>query len=210
MSDDVADAITKRNGVKQYVHQYGHGADVEKLVNLIASPNNGLQGADERYSAGIFTSTYNTTSQDNFHDAGSRVFLRANKGVAPVNRIVFSPRAIHKKTGIYWRASDSFGHRDTNNTTWLSMSSPGGGNEMMVKRRLEPDDIAYVLLGSADRQLAIDRLKKQGITQINGRPVEDVIVSSPPSTIADPKSLTSISLDQLGADAATAPAGGTI
>jgi hypothetical protein len=81
---------------------------------------------------------------------------------------------------------------------------------MMVKRRLEPDDIAYVLLGSADRQLAIDRLKKQGITQINGRPVEDVIVSSPPSTIADPKSLTSISLDQLGADAATAPAGGTI
>ncbi len=172
LSSDVADAITKN----QKHTYFRHGGSGKSMVEVFGGVSSGLQSTDERWSAGIMYK--GLSSDDDMREgSGDRVFLRAGladtfSGVHGSN-YVFHPNEINESLEVYAWDGDTFGRRKDDNLH-IGLHATQEDNEWMYKRRLEPEQIGYY--ATSDYEARITALKDRGITHINGRPIEDIIV----------------------------------
>jgi len=173
MSDDVAKAVTKRQNRGVYTHAVYGG--LEALKHMLGGPVGGLLSSDERWGAGIFVG--NTPESDMQNDAGNRVYFHARHGDGRTSistGFVVPGVTMNKTLDGYMTTGDTFGYRQSNNTTWFD---PGTSSEWMYKRRLELEQVGYVSVSSSsDKAALIAFLKSRGITEIRGIPVEDLII----------------------------------
>lgn len=159
LSPEVAHAISQRNGVKFYRHDFITG-DTERMFGVLAqSP--GLLASNERFNSGLWLSGYSSTA-DHAYESANRVYTRAVKqnsaGPAGDWAVFIDADTFHRMTDHYWRDGDSMGERYPDNTEWLDMNGSIGSNEMMVKRQIDTDVFGAIM---APNQSAKDAIIKQ-------------------------------------------------
>lgn len=175
LSDDVAHALNEKSNFRYAYHGLTRGYDHHIWTSKTVT---GLLSTDERWSAGVLVDGGSSES-DVTHDAGNRIFFRFATGADLRGDIVLSPTAVNKKLDNYWSPSDFWGRRQPENTAkqYLTATSFGMGNEVKIKRKIDMEMMAFVLVNDYDRQEKINKIKASGLTHINGRPVEEIFVT---------------------------------
>jgi hypothetical protein len=218
-SDDVANAFVEKTGTKILYHHFESGGMIPEKLKVIAASrlSQGLLGADERWSTGIFLDgTFGTSSPryDAKNDAGNRIYFyqSKNSSVTLDDGYIYSPAAVlFKQTDWYWTSGDVYGTRGSDNHQFLNYS--GNSGQIMVKRMFEGDLWGRVVVPHGTEKSMVDALKKQGITELGGRPLEDVVVEPQPATVADfdvpltPPDSVEIPISQAGVGGAPTPEG---
>jgi hypothetical protein len=191
VSEDVSRAIVKRNGVSHYQHLFTADNVPLFLEQVLSGETPGLMATTERWKNGMFYKGKSSTA-DHGHDSADHMFLTMKKGGGSFSgsrHLFVDPVAVHRQVDYYWQPGDSFGDRQSDNLNFLKPGSPGGGNELMLKRRFEPDMWGRVTLDSATKANLISKLHKRGITHApNGMLLEDFLVTG---TTSLPKELPS-------------------
>lgn len=173
VSERVAEAVTKKQGVRFFTH--GLSGGVAQLIEILGGmTSSGLFGADERWSIGIATSGM-STSADARIGSGDRVYLRGRTSTTLGGSIVLSPIAVNRTLDGYFNNGDRFGRRSEQNMM-VTATPTNDGNEYMIKRKFDATQIGYILISSGDRDTLIEELKKRGVTSIGGRAIEDIVV----------------------------------
>jgi hypothetical protein len=176
MSREVADAVTKKQGLRYYRHHLYSDA----MESVLMGTASGLLPSDERWSAGVLVGGM-SPDEDNKYDAAGRLFLSAvsttsgsvSSGGGANGMIYVAPSAINNSTEIYLNNGDGFGKRHANNRTWLGH----GGHELMYKRRVDPSQFGYAVVSSkTKRDSLIKKLKAKGVTHFGNRTIEEVVV----------------------------------
>jgi hypothetical protein len=175
MSPEVAEAITKRQGQKYYYHNGSGGASG---LNILGGPSNGQMSADERFSQGVNTAI-SSAVDDLANGAGDRVYLHGTKSYGGVQSgtYAYQPNMVNTSTEIYANASDGWGIRPDGTDNDFVYS--GGMTEYMYKRKFEPEQMTYSIVESeTGKQQVIDKLHELGMTEIHGRKIEDILVTT--------------------------------
>lgn len=187
VSDDVARAIAKRAGFTNTYHAFSSGGLRSSIFT--SKTGTGLMSTDERWSQGIVTSGMSSQA-DVKNDSGNRVYFRLsnagkNKTLDHSGNVYLSPVAVAKQLDWYYNTGDRYGRRLTANHDVYG-GYFGGGNEIMIKRKIDLPQFGFVVLGS---QSAVDakiaEIKAEGVTHVNGRPIEDIIVVAGTKTVED-------------------------
>jgi hypothetical protein len=187
----VANAFVEKTGTKILYHHFESGSMIPEKLKVIAASrlSQGLLGADERWSTGIFLDgTFGTSSPryDAKNDAGNRIYFyqSKNSSVTLDDGYIYSPAAVlFKQTDWYWTSGDVYGIRNDDNHKFLNYT--GNQGQIMVKRMFEGDLWGRVVVPHGTEKAMIDRLKKKGVTHLGGRPLETVVVEPHPSTPAE-------------------------
>ena len=82
---------------------------------------------------------------------------------------VFSPRVLNRSTELYAETVQAWGKRTGFNRYWNGDT----GLEYMYKRKIYADQIAHVVVPSGDRAHILNVLKQQGVTDLDGQPIDD-------------------------------------
>jgi hypothetical protein len=178
VSEDISRAIVKRNGIKAYQHGFSGGGFTGAVVDALKGENPGALSTVERWQSGLFFYGMSSVA-DHANDAAGHMFLRmTNSTSISSNHLVMDAVMLHRQLDYYWRPGDTYGKRQSDNLGWLHSAKSGGGNEMMLQRRIEPKMMSHVVVGSAaEKAKIIADLKAAGITEApNGRPLDDFFV----------------------------------
>jgi hypothetical protein len=111
--------------------------------------------------------------------SGDRVYMIGQKpNTVYDGHFLMTPLMINSSTEVYTNKnndSDSYGRRGSSN----KFMETGAGPEVMYKRKIEPEMISYyIATSSGNRDDILAKLKAAGVTHINGRPIEDIILTS--------------------------------
>lgn len=170
-SPRVANAMSKRQNNTYYRHEVSNSAS----LNILSNPANGLMSTDERWSAGIMYEGMSSIT-DLRYGSGDYVFIRAGQAAqySHSTGIVFHPDVINSNLEIYGFASDEYGRRTTGDANkHLTLTNISFNNERLIKRRIEVEDIAYVVV--SNRSSFLEELYQRGVTHIGNRPIEDIV-----------------------------------
>lgn len=173
LSARAAEAITKQQGNKYYSHSIYGDAD-EIVINMLSSAGaTGVMATEERWSMGVGTGGQSSLP-DVQAGTGNGVYATGWKGAISVHNhaIVMSPHAMNTSLEVYTNKQDEWGKRFDNN----AFASSGGNHEYMFKSRIPTDQIAYITVPHPKK--VVEALKKRGVTHVNGRPVEEVVLSA--------------------------------
>ena len=201
-SEEVAAAILKRKKIGAWITSFTYGSNegpVDRATAIVGNPNSGLLTSDERYSRGLPQSGA-SSSADLSKGTGDRVYLTAvahksnvrqyvGKAVNSSGVIVFNPMYITAMTEIYpGTGSDGFGNHGA-----MNWASAGAQYENMFKRNIPTEAFAYVVMtNESARQALLANLKKRGVTEIGGRPVEEVVITQTTAETITTKDLIGI------------------
>lgn len=188
VSDRIAEAAVKKSGIHLAYHGYS-GSEKTTMSALDGAATYGLVAADERFSVGMARGGKSVAS-DALNDAGNRVYLRyMSKGKKTVGNhgstgiVVVPMRAVMKTTDFYWHENDAFGSRGSDNLKWLEKAFGYGafndsGQELMMKRRVDPEMFGWMLVAPDTRKKVLAKLKERGVTHVGPRPIESVIIDA--------------------------------
>lgn len=173
---------------KTFPAMYHDGSPPPEIAALISS-NSGLMSSMKRFNSGVFT-TGMSTSTDFETGGADGVFMRLSK-TDPVTtsgkyRWVIDTKEVMGRMDWWAFNHDNFGRSSyqeaenrfplpkmTAKSTHLSSS-----NEVMAPHGVPPTAFKEVMCRTeATRQELLEVFKKQGITQINGKPVEEFVVT---------------------------------
>ncbi len=173
LSKEVAAAVSQSQGNKYYTHN--HVLDTNGLFHVLGGPSPGLMGADERFSLGIFTARSSARS-DLRGGSGNRVYMsgrtadKIGANDASGHHIIFSANAINRTTEVYVNGSDGWGKRSMTNSFLVE----GGSYEYMVKRKVVPEQIAYVMVtDQTQKDELIKKFNDAGVYELHGRDLDD-------------------------------------
>lgn len=218
LSPEVADAVTKRNGVTHYLHGINASSWQAAVENSIVGAAPGLMGSVDRLQNGVMIKGASTET-DHVHGGADRLFMRASKKSSTVESaylasgyfVFLNPQAVHRQVNVYFANSDAFGQREMGpgaDNRWLDMNSLANSNELLVPR-VETKLWGRVRVTSEyERQQLLKNMHAKGITTApNGMALEDFFItgSVPTADLPPPVFGDEIGLDTL-LSAASAPA----
>jgi hypothetical protein len=193
LSEDIAAAIVKKNGVKQYTHSLG-GSATKVLDEWLDGNTTQLLGADDRFAQGMFYSGMNSLGTDYNNGAGHRVYTRMSQqtkaghlsssgGSSNRPQIIFDPISIHRQVDYYYSEDDSFGARSEWNWKFMlenesgNKMSVGGSNELVFKDGMSHSSWGRVAVQPSYVEEWRKKAKeKMGPTAPNGMSWDDFII----------------------------------
>jgi hypothetical protein len=172
LSHDVGKAIAKRKKIDYFTHDGAAG----NMQYILGGTTHGLLSADERWSLGVIDSLY--MHRDMRIGSGDRMYMYSKAGKSyGTGQIVMAAPMIASSLEIYnnyANDSDKYGARGDTNPFLTSVQHA----ETMYKRSIERDLITFYVLGTEHEKAAlIKQLKARGVTHINGRPIEEIVVT---------------------------------
>jgi hypothetical protein len=152
----------------------------EWLANLLTTPQGGLLSTTVRWSEGVGGKGMSSDS-DVATGGADYVFLKplqnatANEyGSNGSTFMYFDPRKLYRRLDFYANYYDNFGTRKSNHD--ILTAAKTGAYELMFKHRVSFDALQTFFVSSDAMALSIiNLLRSRGITDIGGRPLEDVI-----------------------------------
>jgi hypothetical protein len=182
VSEDVSRAIVKKNGVKQYVHNFMAKDPLHMIEQIMAGESSSILSSTERFQHGLWFPGM-SSGADHGHDSADHMFLHMDKGGSKGSSgsVVIDAVTLHRNVDYYFQPGDRYGERESNQLNWLN--GPSGG-ELMLQRRFEADQMNYIRLSSYDRDKVIKDLHAKGIyTAPNGKPLEEFLLEEKPSVM---------------------------
>lgn len=179
LSDAARDALIEKTGVKGFTHSFSGSHEVDRWENMLSGAVRGLMPTNTRWSEGVQTSGMSSVS-DMQNSGGDYIFTSVLKSTPTIasygGSVVMHPQAAMRRLDYYANAGDSYGSRSTNGKPIEQLA--GHPHETLFKHGIPVSDMWYVTVEDGVRELLIERLKKKGITQINGIPLENFILTS--------------------------------
>lgn len=174
----------KEAGIEAIYHDLGHP---DALLTIFGKNGGGLFASNERFTRGMLV-TGMSTGADFVTGGADAVFMRLAFNSGSARRAGYNPRLLIRRDKVLGRsdwwayAGDKYGvtsaYGDPSRLTVESLvNSKGvGNNEIMVKDAVAPEDIIAVLVNDNEsRREIIKKLRSRGITNINGKKVEDFV-----------------------------------
>jgi hypothetical protein len=151
------------------------------VAKLIANPLGGLGSTTVRWSEGIGINGM-SSHRDVQTGGADYVFTTPVKrasykydSYSPYKPVFyFDPLKMYQRLDFYANQEDVYGQR-TGNKDVISAAGTGA-YEVMFKNRVGFDALDSIILNQAMRTAVIAKLRQMGITEIGGRPIEQVIV----------------------------------
>jgi hypothetical protein len=155
--------------------------EINWLVALFSTPQGGLLSTTTRWSEGIGTN--GMSSQSDVGTGGADyVFTKpvANASAkeygvsnsAPA--LYFDPLKLYQRLDFYANQHDAYGKRTPNKD--VISAAKVGAYEVMFKHRISWNDLDVIVMRSDIRDAVITKLTAMGITELGGRPLDQVIV----------------------------------
>lgn len=159
----------------------GSGSESEQMFGMITGANPGLSATYQRWTNGIHASGM-SSSTDIGYGSGDFMFtrsIRSTTGKASGTGVHVNPAAALKRIDLYGNPGDNYGKKDTSAKTAIEImtGNPASNHEIIFKHTIPLSEWGYVVLSGSERQKLIDRLKNNGITKINGIPLENFILT---------------------------------
>lgn len=151
-------------------------------ASILGTPQGGLLSTTTRWSEGIGGN--GMSSQQDIATGGAdyifvipKVNMDAKTHGVYGNQMVvyFDPKKVYKRLDFFANTSDKFGKRIMGVDT-IQSSRPGYASEIMFKQRLSFSDLDSLIVSNEMKSLIMQRLHDMGISEIGGRPIEDVLV----------------------------------
>jgi len=166
---------------------YSKQYDPDKIIDRITAfldpkpGNGGFMSSSERVMHGITVKGQSTESDMNKpHSGEGTYFTRRTTETSPLNTgsalvTYIRPSAILSQLSIWGNPGDAWGRRTSSalNTAYGTGSGSNGGYEILTKSSASPDDIAFFVVSPG----VIAALKSRGVTEIHGRPIDEILVS---------------------------------
>lgn len=164
-------------------HDSSAPADVAAKV----AGETGLMSSLKRFSSGVFT-TGMSTGTDFGTGGADGVFMRLSKGVPSSTggqfRVIIDTEKVMGRLDWWAFNSDTYGRADYDRygSRWsiptMKTGHAAGDNEVMATHGVPTSAMKKIICSSESyRQQVLTTLRKQGITQIDGRKIEDFIVA---------------------------------
>ncbi len=194
---------------KEYLEKYGEdlravhylsSGDAESIYRILTM---GLMSSTERYSRGALTNGLSSCA-DMDSGGADNVFTRmtdkAHRDTMVGAVVTFKPE-LFDRTDYYSYPDDYFG--STDDSLFAQRLSPdeimasladhdddcSDANEQMFRTGIGANFIESIQVPSADYDKVIEGLRSRGVTEFDGRPIEEVITTYPPERDAARKAL---------------------
>lgn len=200
--------LIERGKHEEYLLRYGEDIRaIHRLCNGSAKSiyqilTQGLMCTTERYSRGIMKK--GMSSIDDMYTGGAdsvftRIANKSRRGEMKGAVVVFKPE-VFDRTDWYSYIDDKFGSTDDESftrrlspdTIFTELTSPqdyySSGNEQMFRTGIGAGFIESIEVNSSSRDGIIAELRSMGLEEINGRPIEEVVVlrkTSPQEVASD-------------------------
>lgn len=173
---------------KEFGHMVHAGSPPAKIAASIIS-DTGLMSSNKRFNSGIFT-TGMSTSTDFATGGADGVFMRlqskpsiTGSGGGSGFRVEIDTAKVMGRMDWWAFNHDNYGRAgyDEYSSRWavgaMKKGSETGGNEVMAPDGVPPSAIRRMVCGSASyRDQVLAELRASGVTKINGKKIEDVVV----------------------------------
>ena len=180
---------------KEYLEKYGedirpvHHLHTGTTSSIIRVLTGGVMSSSERYSCGILRSgmstgvDFETGGADNVF---TRLYDKESRGKMLGTTVVFKPELLDRMDW-YSYSSDRFG--STRPNVFANRTSPdeilsavsektsASDNEQMFRTGIGPEYIECIEVDPQLREMTLNELRKEGVTEINGRPIEEIVVA---------------------------------
>jgi len=197
LSEEKAKALAKKTNIAHFKHTWHSTGQIaqnmgesdedfrdrvaDAVAAKLATPQGGLLSTTTRWTEGIPTSGMSSAS-DVKTGGGDYVFLTpqgawAGKSGSYYNgapTIYFSPEKLFRRLDFWANATDKYGARSESKTAMTDMVP--GSYEAMFKQRVSFDDLDSLQVRTdAHRDALIKALKKRGVYDFGGVPIEQII-----------------------------------
>ncbi len=181
---------------KEYEAKYGemcayHVMYSEETSSIVATLTSGLLCSSERYQRGIFDDGM-STPKDLKSGGGDSVFTRVSRPdharAMMKTTILFKPELFDRTD---WYAYDRDRYGSTEDDEYQQRLTPDqlfsrladgslvqSSNEQMFRTGIGPDYIQEIRVNPAQRDEILAELRAQGVAEIGGRSIEDIVVAN--------------------------------
>ena len=178
LSDKARDALIQKYNIGGFSHSIYHGTDDDKMVAILSGSIRGLVPTNVRWLDGIGTSGISSSS-DMANSGADYIFTHIKHGksstASGTSIAMMHPKAAMRRLDYFANSGDSYGKYTTASAPLKLFS--GDPHETLFKHGIPLSDLWYVSVYGNHRDSIIERLKKQGITSINGIPIENFIIT---------------------------------
>jgi hypothetical protein len=182
-TDDAAAKLKAKTKVDYFYHKMdygGHGDMADLVFNMITGHNPGMSATYQRWANGIHASGASSQT-DIGHGAGDFMFTKVGHNTSMKagndNTIGFNANAMLKRLDVYGSSHDAYGKKSTSEQPTHELMK-GNPAEIMFKHTIPVSEWSHVTLSGHNRDKLIKRLQENGITAINGIPLENFILTS--------------------------------
>jgi len=152
------------------------------FVDIITCPQGALLSTTTRWSEGI-GGTGMSSHRDVTTGGADYVFTKSSKypyGLTSgsgqiIPQVYFDPIKMYQRLDFYANYGDKFGKRAGNQD--IISAAHHGNYEVMFKHRIGFDSLLHITTTQAQRTRIIEKLRQKGITELGGRPLEEVIIT---------------------------------
>ena len=195
--------LVERGKHEEYLEKYGrdvraiHRLNTESARSIYRILTQGLMCTTERYSRGVMRNGMSSTIDMDTGGADSvftRIANEAQRGEMSGAVVVFKPE-VFDRTDWYSYNYDTCGSTDDDYFAWRlspdtifdKTTNPNSnysiGNEQMFRTGIGAGFVESIEVDSSQRNGIIAELRSMGLEEINGKPIEEVVVlhKTPPS-----------------------------
>jgi DNA polymerase III epsilon subunit-like protein len=185
LPEKVAEQLASTYGVKYFRHNFNHTnlpSDAKKradfVYDLLFKTGGGLYSTIIRWSEGI--NTWGQSSSADLAGVGAGyVFTRKmpsmdlNQGQSKGLDFYFNGVQLIRRPEFYGSTYDGYGIK-VEDMDYLDLLKNPNVHEVLFKDNLSWADLSGISLDSPARKILLERLKQEGITDIEGKPLEEL------------------------------------
>jgi hypothetical protein len=195
LTRDATKSIVDEYGVTHYSHDlaalgYNKNTVEERLIETVVA--GALGSTTTRYNNGLYRKGASSNADTGLNGSGDYIFLHPHtpaidskypgKGkLGGEYRIFFPPEAVLSRSDWYGTKQDDFGNISNRGAPLSDANFAPDANahsapEAAVKAQMSLAD-AVIVVPSGSRDDLIARIKAQGVSDIDGTPIEDIIIT---------------------------------
>ena len=181
LSPEAAKKVADRHGIKSVAHRRTAGGSIATALSSLASGE--MASTTERFTIGVRGTGMSSDSDAKIYGSADYLFCTPKTdGFFESGRVYTPPELVMAFPTWYSQPKDKYGNVNERYGLDATFDSnqPGyenGTPEFMLRRGMDLSTSIFVAESETERQEILDGLEKLGLTELNGVPFTDIVVT---------------------------------